>query len=275
MAATARASTDEAGEKELFFLSLNEDKEQTIVLLHALLSSRLEYEMVTPHLSNYHLLVPDINGHSNSADILPATIQASTERVAALIAKHAHGGKAHVVGLSMGGFITWNLAKEHPELVHTAFASGAAPFQGFLKWLTSRPSLIWYGMKVLIGAMPDGMYWWLVEKKGMRRHEQLLAEMRTNLRWEVVRDVYLSAQGNTWKVASEVRARTLTVAGGKEDDVPATKRMGELLPVEGSKAYVVKEAIHGWDLVFPELFARGILAWIEGRPLPDEYEALE
>jgi hypothetical protein len=40
------------------------------------------------------------------------------------------------------------------------------------------------------------------------------------------------------------------------------------------KAYVVRKAVHGWDLQFPELFAEGIRAWVLDEDMPVEYEEL-
>jgi hypothetical protein len=37
---------------------------------------------------------------------------------------------------------------------------------------------------------------------------------------------------------------------------------------------VLREAAHAWDLQFPELFAQGVAAWVEGGKLPDEFERL-
>ncbi|KAF4447742.1 hypothetical protein F53441_8761 [Fusarium austroafricanum] len=69
-------------EQELFFVNLNQDKPTTVVLLHGLLNSHIEWCFVIPHLSDYHIIAPDISGHSQSRDILPADISSSTERVA-------------------------------------------------------------------------------------------------------------------------------------------------------------------------------------------------
>lgn len=105
---------------ELFYVSINPAGSTTVIFLHGVLSCHLEWEHVTPYLSpDYHLIVVDLNGHSNSSKILPVLLPASTDCVADLITRHAHGGKAHVVGLSMGGFIALELGRCYPELVHS------------------------------------------------------------------------------------------------------------------------------------------------------------
>jgi hypothetical protein len=70
------------------------------------------------------------------------------------------------------------------------------------------------------------------------------------------------------------RTRVAVVAGGKQDDFETVRAMAAMIKkkCDGSRAFVVRKAIHGWDLQFPELFAQGVRAWVEEQPLPDEYE---
>jgi hypothetical protein len=76
--------------------------------------------------------------------------------------------------------------------------------------------------------------------------------------------------------------RVLAIAGGKQDNVDMTQQVGRALKMSGggkdnggSKAVVIRDAIHAWDTQFPELFASGIKAWVAGDKLPIEFEELE
>ncbi|KAK1829710.1 Dihydrolipoyllysine-residue acetyltransferase component of acetoin cleaving system [Podospora conica] len=267
---------------ELFHISLNPSRPTTLVLLHGLLSCHLEWSLLIPHLSPYHLLVVDLPGHSGSAHITPYTIPSMSDAVARLIRAHAHSAKAHVVGLSMGGFVTMDLARRYPQLCQSAFATGAAPFEGLFAFMAGYPSVV-YGFMWLMVQMPEGVYWWLASKStGYRRYEELKVEMGRNLRWEVVREVYTSILGGLgWdEVRATTGVRVLNVAGGRQDDVQATRKIGECWREEGvtermgSRAVVVRGAVHAWNLQMPELFAEGITAWVEGKELPAEFEAL-
>ena len=73
------------------------------------------------------------------------------------------------------------------------------------------------------------------------------------------------------------QTRVMLIAGGKNDDVEATRLAGQIIKEKcpGSRAFVVRDAVHGWDLQFPELFAHGVRAWVEGvEELPREFEEL-
>lgn len=255
---------------ELFFESHNEDNSETIVLLHGVVSSHKEWDLVIPHLRAYHVLAVDLNGHSRSRDIAPTTITTSAENVAALIRRHAKGGTAHVVGLSFGGFVGLSLAQAHPELVRSLFVSGASPFEGLFKWMAERPATIWYSLRAVMG-LPEWLYWKVVAWKGMERYEALYADMQGNLTWENVRDAYTSILDFSFDDVARMEVRMLSVAGDKDDDLGSTRKMGEC--IREGRAVVVRGAVHAWDLQFPELFANGILAWARGEELPREFEA--
>jgi hypothetical protein len=85
------------------------------------------------------------------------------------------------------------------------------------------------------------------------------------------------------KSIEEIRGvRVLAIAGGKQDNVDMTQQMGRALRIASgcngqgrSKAVVVKDAVHAWDMQFPKLFASGIKAWVAGNDLPSEFEELE
>lgn len=125
--------------------------------------------------------------------------------------------------------------------------------------------------------MPDRLYWWMASSHGMARHEALRVEMAKNRSWTTVRDNYTSILDFDWGKVQEVHVRTAVIAGSLQDDVEATREMGPLLRQGGcseSRVFVVKNALHAWNLQFPEVFALGIRAWIEGKELPKEYEEL-
>jgi hypothetical protein len=75
----------------------------------------------------------------------------------------------------------------------------------------------------------------------------------------------------------EDSARALAVAGGRQDDVEGVRRLGVVFRRvnERSMAVVLERAMHWWGLQWPELFAEGVVKWIEDRELPPEFKVLE
>lgn len=269
---------DGSDQQELYYLELNSTATTTIVLIHGMLSSHLEWAYVTPHLQNYHLLVIDAPGHSNSSHNLPATISSASDHVATLIRSRAHGGRAHVVGMSMGGFITLNLAHCYPLLVLSAFATGSSPFEGTVKLMATYPSTLWYPLLLMDSVPGDRVYLWQLKRLGLHPHEELRTQMLKNRRWDVIKDVLPSIVEVGWDDVRGINGvRTLAVAGALQDPVETIKKMGTIWKENGqtkSMAVVIKDAVHAWDLQLPELFAEAISSWVEEKPLPEQLEEL-
>ena len=269
----------------LSFTSLHDDKPITIVLLHGGFTCRLEFALVVPHLSDFHVLLPDLPLHSASRHITPGTTDNSARHVAQLIRSHAHGGKAHVVGVSMGGYIGQCLALDHPDLVLSLFVTGAAPPVGTRLFMARWTRVTYYSMKLMLHWLPDWVYRYHTSQLGLRQSDELVAELRDNITWPLVQDMFPWILSFTLDDVRQLRVRTLSIAGAKGDDVPMLERTadalrgrrtdrGEAWPEDGSGAVVLREAAHAWDLQFPELFAQGVAAWVEGGKLPDEFERL-
>lgn len=256
--------------EELWYLEQNSSAPTTIVLIHGFLSCHLEWDYVTPYLTDYHLLAIDSAGHSKSSHLLPATIPAASDRIAALIRTRAHNGHAHVVGLSMGGSIALNLAARYPSLILSAFVSGAAPLEGNARWMSTYPSIIWY-FSHLMNIMPESVFLW---QQGLLPHKELYREILKNKTRVLMNDVCLSLAERGWDDVRAMRGvRTLAIAGAKKDPVDDVKKFGIVWKENGqsmNRAVMVEDAVHVWNMQLPELFAQAIIAWVEEKPLPKE-----
>ncbi|KAI1123107.1 Alpha/Beta hydrolase protein [Nemania abortiva] len=263
---------------ELFHVAVNPSAEVTIVFLHGLFCSHLEFSLVVPRLADYHLLLADLPSHSRSRASQSGafTLANCAARVASLIRQHAHGGRAHVVGLSAGGFVGMRLATQHPELVLSLFVSGATPFQGYQRWLATHPLALYPLLAATTTWVPDPTYHWATSRiMGLLPHEELHAETQANFSFALLKLGYAQIAGFTLEDSVPALAasgiRTLVLAGEAVDDARTARSMGRLLRENGSpdgQAVLVEGAQHLWDLQFPSLFAESVRAWAEGRELP-------
>lgn len=114
---------------ELFFV--DRGRGDAVVLLHGLGSSSEDWEpqlaALAPH---YRVIAIDTRGSGRSRDLAhptgPFTVATFAADVAAVI-DHLAVAPAHVIGLSMGGMIAFQLAVDHPHAVRTLTIINSGP----------------------------------------------------------------------------------------------------------------------------------------------------
>jgi hypothetical protein len=126
---------------------------------------------------------------------------------------------------------------------------------------------------ILLGKLAtNAMFWSFL---GVEPLPGLGEECQRNHSLQLLRDGYAACISVSLESLAEIRdVRIAIVAGRKQDSVEDTRAAGKVLGHENvdCKAFVVKDAIHWWDLQFPELFAQGVRAWVEGSEMPEKFE---
>lgn len=262
--------------KPLWFAEMNPFAPETVVLIHILFSCHLEWKQVWPKLNEYHLLIPDLPCHSNSRGACRKdefSLELCADLVADMIRTRAHDGRAHIVGLSTGGFIAMELIRRHQDVVKSAMIAGAWPMTGMRAKTAQHPRLIYAALWSILHS-PGHVFFKASGLGGEYQNDELLAEIKRNGSARLLK----AASGVDWK---EDRLNfggsgipVCFVVGAKFDSVDDCRRAVEALRKQGAKVplYAIREGIHAWNLQFPLVFARGIRAFIEGRPMPVEFE---
>src|SRR2546425_8150775 len=97
----------------------------SIVFLHGLGLSGAMWQPQFQRLPDYRCLAPDLPEHGNSADLGPFTLKDAGRQVADLIRTYTPHGRAHVVGLSLGGAVAIRMLLDVPEVIDHVMISGA------------------------------------------------------------------------------------------------------------------------------------------------------
>lgn len=121
----------------------------TIVFLHGTRLTGAQWAVQVAALGDdYHCLSPDLPGHGAAAS-QTFTMDRAAERVAELIARDASGGRAILVGLSLGGYVAMTVAARWPERVAGLAISGA----------TAEPvpprSIAYQGLAAIFSTVPE------------------------------------------------------------------------------------------------------------------------
>ncbi len=240
----------------------------TIVFLHGLgISSWMWTDQIAALQEDYHCLAIDLPGNGQSDKVEWRSFADTAAQVAAIIRSKATGGKAHIVGLSLGGYTALHLLRDHADVVDNMVISGVAtrtfPNQAMWRFLskTIMPALLMtrLGSSLMAKMMqlPDDAA--ALYKNDAKRLTRLTIE---RIYQEII----------TFNLPPEFgqRPHRLLAAAG-EHDVAMIKNglvdyLGLLPNVE---AVIAPKAHHGWNGEFPQLFTDMIRAWIEEKPLPD------
>lgn len=286
---SADTARDPEDRRKLAFEEQNPFAPETVVLLHILFSCGLEWKPVLPKLPSYHLLIPDLPCHSGSRDVCSRedfSFELCADHIAELIRARAHDGRAHLVGISSGGFVAMEILRRHPDLVagRSALVSGAWPYTGPRRAVASYPRLTYTALWSILHS-PGYLFFKASGLSGDYHNDELLTEIKRNGSSRLARAASTLAwdEGRVREVA-RAGVRICFVAGDKGLESPDEARQcalhvrseregGELEQFE-TRAFVVRDAIHAWNLQHPSLFAKGIESWIERRPMPTEFESL-
>lgn len=252
---------------------LNTQATETVLLIHGAFGDRSSWDLVTPHLSEYHLLVPDLPSHGIAHHVAPFSVGDSARLLRELIVQRAHGGIAKVVGHSLGAQVAMRLVSEYPEVVDGAvFVSGfSAPSSTPLS--TYLPYGVWVSQRVE----------WLIPRPWLRKLMDGADLPRPNLNnctLKLDREIFTPTDSkwpSTWP------ARTLIVVAGKGDIIPSqdNAEAGRQLAEIGQRSNPATVAVshpemrHPWNYQAPVLFAAAVSAWFHKGEILEGFVKLE
>jgi pimeloyl-ACP methyl ester carboxylesterase len=265
----------------LYVQSDGPDDAPTIIFLHGGGGGGWMWQPQVESLkSNYHCLVPDLPEHGRSMEVKPFSIHGSAEMMAELIRSRAHGGRAHVVGLSEGAQIAVALLSIAPEIVdHAVISSALLRSMPGMGWLT--PGLVAVSFRWSVPPFKNWEWWIRLNMKYSAgipdSYYPEFKETFQNLTEESFVNVIMENQRFRLPVGLEqANSPTLVVAGHKEYGVmrQSVRDLIAVLPeargclVDLGRGYSMAQE-HNWSMNAPALFTDMIKTWIEGTPIPE------
>ena len=243
----------------------------TVMLLHGVGTSGWMWRRLVEAIEGeLHVLIVDLPGHGDSAATTWLSMQDTASAVVAVIADRAHGGTAHLVGLSLGGYVAADLAASHSPVIPGALISGVnvLPFP--------RPRLVRAAGRIMSPLMTTGPM--------LRANARALGVPPEDLEGyaQAARSM---APGTFMRVGAELvdyrppvgagssSSRVLVMAGAEEQHliVRSLTELARAFP--RGEARIVPGVGHAWNGQAPDLFADVVRAHVNGAPLPEQLAA--
>ncbi len=256
--------TDDA---ELFYEDTG--RGEPVVLLHGLGGSSSDWEpqiaALAPH---YRVLAFDTRGSSRSRDLQhpagPFSMQQFANDVARLLA-HLSAVPAHIVGVSMGGMIAFQLAVDHPRCVRTLTIVNSVPA------LVPRTlsEHVAFAQRLLTARLlgPAGLARLLAPRLFPRpEHAHLRQRFIENMA-QRDKGAYIATQRAAvgWSVLDRIGAVDVPVlvVTSERDYWPVAYKEEYARLMPRSEVVVVADAGHALPLEKPESFNRVLTAFLE------------
>jgi pimeloyl-ACP methyl ester carboxylesterase len=236
-----------------------------IVFLHGVGASGWMWKLQIAALPDFHCLNVDLPGHGKSNREAWVSLADTADQIADIIRARATNGRAHVVGLSLGGYVALILLERHADVLDRVIMSGvtAAPMpnRALLK-----PQL-WL-MSVLMKRR------WLVNMQARSLH--LSPDMQAAFTDNVLA-MSMQAYRQIWEEGVDFRVSpslpavnipTLIVAGSRESKIitQAVSTISTMMP--NAQGRLAPGLGHGWNVEAPDLFNAMLRAWFMNTPLP-------
>ncbi|MCC6617387.1 MAG: alpha/beta fold hydrolase [Anaerolineae bacterium] len=244
----------------------------SIVFLHGIGASGWMWRPQVAALADFDCLNVDLPGHGNSNQVPWLSFADAADHVAALIRADATNGRAHVVGLSLGGHVALALLERHTDLVERAVISGvtAAPM----------PNRVWLGPQLALMSFLFRQRWFVrMQARALGLSPDMQAAFTDNLfamSLDAYRRIYTEAVDYRVPPAlSAVSTPTLITAGGRETPIilDAVGAIMRLMP--NAAGYLAPGHGHGWNVEAPDLFNAMLRTWFTNAPLPGRLQRVD
>lgn len=236
-----------------------------ILFLHGSLVAGWMWTSQVEELAEYRCIVPDLPGMGMSGDVPWQSLADTSDRLAEIIRAQCAAGKAHLVGLSLGGVVALHLLSRHPELIESVIVSGVPHGKVPLGLrLLSRVMLSLYCRPWGAGV--------IARMLGIPHDDSLQAFTETAAQADpaslkrMMREVY---QTPLPRVAAGAQVPLLAVAG-ERDSGPARAGVDHLrTTIPGSTGCLVPGVGHPWNAEAPQLFSEMVRQWVASRTVGD------
>ncbi len=252
----------------LYVNEMGQPSAPAIVFLHGMGVSSWMWQLQMEALSDsHHCLAIDLPGNGESYRCEWRSLSNSADQIAQTIRERIPAGTAHIVGLSLGGYVALEVLANHPDVVNSVIVSG----------VSTRPLPNQVVMRLLAGAM-SRMTGWDIVINFYAKMMQIPADVMPLYRRDskrltatTINRIYDELLGYHLPQALKTRSQRLLGVAGDQEAAAIKVGLKDLASAtQHSIAAIAPNAHHGWNGEHPQLFTDMIQAWVTDKTLPVE-----
>ncbi|WP_165968667.1 alpha/beta fold hydrolase [Arthrobacter crusticola] len=247
------------------------DDAPACILLHGVGTTSWMWRGLVDRLEGaVRLIMVDLPGHGHNASRPWVSIDDTVVALTQLIDETTADGTAHVVGLSLGGYLALEITATHPERVESALVSGVnvLPFpRPRLMRATAHLVAPFVRSGVMLRANARSLAIPPEDYQGYVAAARSMARGTFTAIGEELMNYRLPATSGTCPT------RVLAAAGANEHPLILGSLTKIAAAFPSAQARIAPAVGHAWNGQNPDLFARTVLAHITAQPLPMELAA--
>lgn len=236
-----------------------------VLLIHGLGSSTRDWEYQVPALAQeYRVITFDVRGHGRSGKPPGPYGVPLFARDAVALLRALNAAPAHVVGLSMGGMIAFQMAVDAPECVNSLVIANSGPSM-ILQKLSQRAMIRFrfavvrlFGMKALGRMVATPVFPKPGQEALRRRFIDRLASNDPRCYLDSLRGII------GWSVAgrtADISCPVLVIASD-QDYTPVQWKREYAAAIPGAEVAVLEDSRHVAPLDQPDRFNRAVLEFL-------------
>jgi pimeloyl-ACP methyl ester carboxylesterase len=254
----------------LYSKESGEGNRGTIIFLHGGGVAGWMWDEQLEAFNDYHCIVPDLPEHGQSVEVKPFTIKGTAEMVIDIIQNRAHGGKAHLVGISLGAQIIVQILSMAPEVVDHALISGTLvrsiphtdTFLKLLNYLIKayepvKDTDFFIKASMRMYNMPKSLFNNFKEATRFIKQDSLNRILKENMLFKMPDGI------------EKASVPVLVMTGQKDYKIIKESAEDLLNVLPNSKGAVALKVGHIWNIENPELFNSVLRAWITDNEFPE------
>ncbi|TFC84526.1 alpha/beta fold hydrolase [Cryobacterium sp. TMT3-29-2] len=235
----------------------------TILFLHGGNVASWSWQAQVEGMPGRHLLTPDLPGFGDRSGEDWLSLGQAADDVAGIIAAHARGGRAHLVGLSLGGLVATQVMARHPGLLRSCLVSGVplTGVHGTVRFLNTLQLPLW-----------NRPWYWRAQAKAFGLPADavdLFVEHGLSLRADNARRMFADVnRGGAPEGLGNYHGPLLAVAGERESRIVRDSFPLLVTHLPQTRTWIAPGMHHVWSIENVELFTRMVLGWVDASEVP-------